>query len=153
MEHIGAVKPKPHQNIFLKNSKFKDLYLLLYMSNFGHFDIQYHGNKINFPEESFLISGISYYQNNLVDINLDSILKLNPEPKNIYDSKAIQILFNNKCIGYVPNNSFFKSMCFKNINSNLKIINIKRESENKNYGIRVILEEYYTEELKNIGIF
>ena len=39
------------------------------------------------------------------------------------------------------------------MNSNLKIINIKRESENKNYGIRVILEEYYREDLKNIGIF
>ena len=44
-------------------------------------------------------------------------------------------------------------MCIKNINSNLKIINIKRESENKKYGIRVILEQYYIEELKNIGIF
>ena len=44
-------------------------------------------------------------------------------------------------------------MCIKNINSNLKIINIKKESDNKNYGIRVILEKYYTEELKNIGIF
>ena len=48
---------------------------------------------------------------------------------------------------------FFKSMCVKNINSNLKIINIKRETENKNYGLRVILEEFYTEDLKNIGIF
>ena len=123
------------------------------MSNYGHFSIQYHGNKINFPKESFLIAGISHYQNNLVDINLDSILQLKTEPENKYDSNAIQILFNNKCIGYVPNNDFFKSICVKNINSNLKIINIKRESENKNYGLRVILEEYYTEDLKNIGIF
>ena len=123
------------------------------MSNYGHFSIQYYGNKINFPKESFLIAGISHYQNNLVDIDLDSILQLKTEPENKYDSKAIQILFNNKCIGYVPNNDFFKSICFKNINSNLKIINIKRESENKNVGIRVILEEYYTDDLKNIGLF
>jgi hypothetical protein len=123
------------------------------MSNYSHFTQTYYGNKINFPKESFLIAGISYYQNNLVYINLDSNLQLKTEPENKYDSNAIQILFNNKCIGYVPNNNFFKSMCLKNINCILKIINIKRETENKNYGIRVILEEYYTEELKNIGIF
>ena len=123
------------------------------MSNYGHYNTQYYGNKIIFPKESFLVAGISYYQNNLVDIDLDSKLELKTEPENKYDSKAIQILFNNKCIGYVPNNDFFKSICLKHINSNLKIINIKRESDNKNYGIRVILEEYYTSELKNIGIF
>ena len=123
------------------------------MSNYGHFNIQYEGNKINFPKESFLIAGISYYQNNLVDIDLDSNLQLNTEPENKYDRRAIQILFNKKCIGYVPNDDDVKSMCDKNINSNLKIINIKRESENKNYGIRVILEEYYTDELKNIGLY
>tara|TARA_B110000238_G_C16107731_1_gene431287 strand:- start:314 stop:685 length:372 start_codon:yes stop_codon:yes gene_type:complete len=123
------------------------------MSNYGHFTGQYYGNKINFPTESFLIAGISYYQTNLVDINLDSNLTLKPEPENKYDSKAIQILFNDKCVGYVPNNDFFKVLCTKNINSNLKIINIKRESENKNVGIRVILEEYYTDDLKNIGLF
>jgi len=123
------------------------------MSNYGHFSVQYYSNKIDFPKESFLIAGISYYQNNLLDIDLDSNLQFKTEPENKYDSRAIQILFNNKCIGYVPNNDFFKSICLKNMNSNLKIINIKRESENKNYGIRVILEEYYREDLKNIGIF
>ena len=119
------------------------------MSNYGHFSIQYHSNKIKFPKESFVIAGISHYQNNLLDIDYDSNLQLNTEPENKYDSNAIQMLFNNECIGYVPNDDFFKSMCVKNINSNLKIINIKRESENKNYGLRVILEEFYTEDLKN----
>ena len=123
------------------------------MSNYGHYNEQYDGNKINFPEESFLIAGISHYQNNLLGINLNSILQLKTEPENIYDSNAIQILFNNKCIGYVPNKEFFKSICIENINSNLKIIKIKREPENKNIGVRVILEKYYTEDLKNIGIF
>ena len=123
------------------------------MYNFGHYTAQYYGNKIKFPEESFLIAGISYYQNNLVDINLDSILKLKLEPENKYDSKAIQILFKDKCIGYVPNIDLYKNMCLDNINNNLKIINIKRETENKNFGIRVILEKYYEEEYKTIGIF
>lgn len=112
-----------------------------------------HENKIPFPAESFLIAGISHYQNNLDGINLNSILQLKTEPENIYDSNAIQILFNNKCIGYVPNQEFFKSMCIENINSNLRILKIKREPENKNIGVRVILEEYYTEDLINIGIF
>ena len=115
------------------------------MSNFGRFSGQY-GNKIEFPKESFLIAGISFYQDNLVDINFDSKLKLNAEPENKYDSKAIQILFNDKCIGYVPNNDFCKNMCIEHITNNLKIINIKRESETKNFGIRVILEKYYTDE-------
>ena len=122
------------------------------MSNLGHFTAQYYGNKINFPSESFLISGISYYQDNLVDINYNSKLKLKAEPENVYDSKAIQILFNDKCIGYVPNKTFYKSICLENINSSLNIINIKKEPDNGNYGIRVILEKDYTE-LTNIGIF
>jgi hypothetical protein len=123
------------------------------MSNFGHFTGQYYGNKIKFPSESFLISGISHYQDNLLDIKYDSKLKLKAEPENKYDSKAIKILFNDKCIGYVPNKTFYKSICVENINSDLNIINIKKEPDNGNYGIRVILEKDYTEELTNIGMF
>lgn len=123
------------------------------MSIYGHFTGQYYGNKIKFPDESFLVAGISHYQDNLLEIDLDSNLQLKLEPDNKYDSKAIQILFNNNCIGYVPNNTYFKSMCVKNINSNLKIINIKKEPETNNYGVRVILDKFYTEELSKIGIF
>jgi hypothetical protein len=123
------------------------------MSIYGHFNDQYYGNKIKFPKESFLIAGISYFQDNLVDINCNSKLKLKLEYNNKYDDSAIQILFNDKCIGYVPNNDFYKKMCLININSDLKIINMKKESENKNFGIRVILEKYYSPELKEIGLF
>tara|TARA_B110000259_G_C13698909_1_gene275488 strand:- start:77 stop:448 length:372 start_codon:yes stop_codon:yes gene_type:complete len=123
------------------------------MSTYGHFSQQYYGNKITFPKESFLIAGISHYQNNLLHINCNSELKLKLEYNNKHDDSAIQILFNDKCIGYVPNNDFYKRMCLKNIDSNLKIINMKRESENRNFGIRVILNEYYSPELKEIGLF
>ena len=123
------------------------------MSIYGHFSQQYYGNKIKFPKESFLIAGISHYQNNLLDINCNSELKLKLEYNNKYDDSAIQILFNDKCIGYVPNNDFYKKMCLININSNLKVINMKKESENRNFGIRVILNEYYSPELKEIGLF
>lgn len=123
------------------------------MSIHGHYTTQYYGNKISFPKESFLIAGISHYQNNLENINFDSELKLRPEPNNKYDNKAIQILFNDKCIGYVPKDQYFNTMCMENINDMLKIINIKRESENNNYGLRVILNKYYTNKLENIGLF
>lgn len=125
------------------------------MSNINQLNPQYSINKIKFPNESFLIAGISNYQNNLdiPSIKLGSDLQLKLEPDNIYDSKAIQILFNEKLIGYVPNNDIIKKMCIENINNNLKIINIKREYESKNYGIRVILDKFYKNELLLIGIF
>ena len=123
------------------------------MSFYGHFNGEYYGTKLKFPKESFLIAGISFYQTNLVDINFDSEITLKIEPDNKYDSKAIQILFNDKCIGYVPNDEYFKNMCFQHIDNNLKIINIKRDTESKNYGIRVILDIYYTDEYKNLGMF
>ena len=123
------------------------------MSIYGHFNAQYDGNKVAFPKESFLIRGISYYQDKLINIGYESELNLYPEPSNKYDKTAIQILFNNNKIGYVPNEDFFKNMCIENINNNLKIINIKPEHDNGNLGIRVILDKYYTEDLKNIGIF
>ena len=123
------------------------------MSNYGHYNAQYYGNKIDFPKESFLISGISFYQKNLENINYESELLLNPEPTNKYDSEAIQILFNNKCIGYVPNNTYTKKMCQENIKDTLKIINLKREKEEGNFGIRVILNKYYTDDLKELAIF
>ena len=55
------------------------------MSIYGHFNGQYYGNKINFPEESFLIAGISYYQQNLTDIDFDSEIIMKLEPENKYD--------------------------------------------------------------------
>lgn len=122
------------------------------MSIYGHFTQQYYGKKIDFPKESFLIAGISYYQDNLENINYKSHLIMKLDPKNKYDSDAIQILFNEKCIGYVPNNIFFKNMCKENINSKLKIINIKKETDTnkKNYGVRVILDKFYTTQHENI---
>tara|TARA_B100000768_G_C11215519_1_gene347991 strand:- start:446 stop:622 length:177 start_codon:yes stop_codon:yes gene_type:complete len=51
------------------------------------------------------------------------------EPNNKYDIEANQILFNDNCIGYVPNEKSLKNICMKNIDNNIKIINIKREPE------------------------
>ena len=112
------------------------------MSKFGHFSDQYFGNKIDFPAESFKIAGISYHQDNLKDIDYNSQLTMELEPDNIYDSSAIKILYNKKIIGYVPKDpAKYKEICNKNLDSNLKIINMKRIKNN--FGIRVIPENLY----------
>ena len=95
-------------------------------------------NQINdFPKESFLVSGISHYQHNLEGITYNSEINIKTEPENQYDSNAIQVIFNEKCIGYVPNKSFYKELCKGKLNQTLKILNIKREPESKNIGVRV----------------
>ena len=50
------------------------------MSIYGHYSKQYYGNKITYPEESFLISGISFYKENCLDFlckeNIEEPLKI-----------------------------------------------------------------------------
>lgn len=111
------------------------------MSIYGHFTQQYYGNKIIFPEKSFLISGISFYKNNCLDITYENELVMKYERDNIYDPFAISILHNNKIIGYVSNKIEIKELCKNNITERLKIINIKMI--NVNYGIRVIPKCFY----------
>ena len=110
------------------------------MSIYGHYTQQYYGNKIIFPKESFLISGISFYKDNCLDITYETELIMKNEHDNKYDISAICILNNNKIIGYVPN-TIIKLLCKNNITEPLKIINIKMI--NGNYGIRVIPKCFY----------
>jgi hypothetical protein len=110
------------------------------MSIYGHFTQQYYGNKIIFPEKSFLISGISFYKENCSNITYDTELIMKLEPDNKYDISAISIMNNDKIIGYVPNTKI-KELCKNNITEPLKIINIK--IINGNYGIRVIPKCFY----------
>ena len=110
------------------------------MSIYGHFTQQYYGNKIIFPEKSFLISGISFYKENCANITYDNELLMKHEIDNKYDQFAISITNNGKVIGYVPNTEI-KELCKNNITEPLKIINIK--IINGNYGIRVIPKCFY----------
>ena len=110
------------------------------MSIYGHFTQQYYGNKILFPEKSFLISGISFYKENCSNITYDTELIMKHELDNKYDPFAISIMNNDKVIGYVPNTEI-KELCKNNITETLKIINIK--IINGNYGIRVIPKCFY----------
>ena len=82
------------------------------MSIYGHYTQQYYGNKISFPEQSFLIAGISFYKNNCSYITYETELTMEFEPDNKYDKSAISIKNNNKKIGYVPN-SQIKELCKK----------------------------------------
>lgn len=111
------------------------------MSIYGHYTTQYYGNKIIFPEKSFLIAGISFFKDNCLDITYSSELSMEEELNNKYDSTAISITHNGKKIGYVPNTNI-KELCKNNIEQPLKIINIKLI--NGNYGIRVIPKCFYT---------
>jgi hypothetical protein len=110
------------------------------MSIYGHFTQQYYGNKIIFPEKSFLISGISFYKENCLNITYNTELIMKLEPDNKYDPFAISIMNNDKIIGYVPNTEI-KELCKNNIIEPLKIINIKIIKGN--YGIRVIPKCFY----------
>ena len=113
-------------------------------SNSNYNYIQQNGiNKIEFPEESFLIAGISFYKDNCLDITYESELTMELEPENKYDSSAIVIKNNGKIIGYVPNTpkSKIKELCKEKINEPLKILNIKMI--HGNYGIRVISKSFY----------
>ena len=110
------------------------------MSNFGHYTQQYYGNKIKFPNESFLVAGISYYQDNCKNINYSSELLMKCEPENEYDNGAICILYDENKIGYVP--KCMQMLCQENINKKLKVINIK--NINNIVGVRVVLECHYT---------
>ena len=125
------------------------------MSLNGYKTMEYYGNKnkIKFPDESFLIAGISFYQNNLDNICHASELYMEEEPMNQFDSTAIKILYINKIIGYVPKNDNIKNICKENIGDKLKIINIKKGPSSNHIGIRVIPDKYYKEEYKNMGIF
>ena len=115
------------------------------MSIYGHFTQQYYGNKIIFPENSFLISGISFYKENCSDVTYDTELVMKHEINNKYDPFAISITNNDKVIGYVPNTGI-KELCKNNITEPLKIINIK--ITNGSYGIRVIPKCFYVYDAK-----
>ena len=110
------------------------------MSIYGHYTEQYYGNKIEFPKESFLISGTSYYKENCKEITYSTELIMEEEKENKYDNFAIVIKNKNKIIGYVPKTEV-RELCRENIIEKLKIINIKMVDGN--YGLRVIPSRFY----------
>jgi len=97
--------------------------------------------KNRFPENSFLISGISFYKKNCVNITKDTVLTMMFDLHNKYDPEAIAILNENKIIGFVPNTSV-KMICKNKISECLKIIEII--NINGYYGIRVIPKCFYS---------
>lgn len=108
------------------------------MSIYGHYTQQYHGNKVEFPKDSFLISGTSFNRENCGKVTYDSPLSLEFEPENKYDPDAIRIMCGGNPLGYVPNEPSVKARCAKRIDDPLKVVNLKKVGGN--YGIRVCFE-------------
>lgn len=112
------------------------------MSIYGHCTQQYYGNKIQFPEKSFLIAGTSFYKDKISNITYDTELIMKEE-NNQHEPSAICIMKDADIIGYVPKTN--KELCKNNMDQMLKIINIK--SINGTPGIRVIPKCFYEYDL------
>ena len=97
------------------------------MSNYGHYTHQYYGNKIQFPEKSFLIAGTSFYKDNISNITYDTKLTMKEEKDNEHDCNAICIMKGDNIIGYVPKTH--NNLCKNNIDGKT--------------GVRVIPECFY----------
>lgn len=86
---------------------------------------------------SFKIVGISNYQDEVRDLVLGDALSMLWDHNNIYDPKAIKIIFDDKMIGYVPNQNIkIKDYCFNHLEQELIVIN--KQSIHNKVGIRLI---------------
>jgi hypothetical protein len=66
------------------------------------FGFEKHTYVQKFPLTSFSLAGVSNYQDNIKNINIDDVLEMSFEPDNIYDSSAIVIRNLSEVCGYVP---------------------------------------------------
>ena len=117
---------------------------------------EYETKKIIFHNESFTISGISYCQDIVKDINYDCELFMIFETNNNYDKEAIAIHYNNSKIGYVPKDYKERMKEYiTNNNNKMKIINIKKiRNNNKDIiGIRIIHESLFERKMIKDSIF
>jgi len=109
------------------------------MSIYGHYEKQYWGKSISYSENSFTISGISKFQNNLPKDETTELTMIF-EPSNVYDNTAIAIYNGDLQIGYVPKE--YKELCKDLTNEPLKIIH--KKNIKGIWGIRVIPNKFYT---------
>ena len=111
------------------------------------YDYQY--KVIDYPANSFKISGISHYQHNAKLVQYSSNLYAYREPNNPYDSKAIMLTYDNDIVGYVPKSmQYYVRELLEQGKSIFKVINIKSVAHI--IGIRVIAEEEYQDDFPNI---
>jgi hypothetical protein len=95
----------------------------------------------NFSALSFLLSGVSHYKDIIETISVDDVLKMEFEPENKYDHKAIKITKNNTVCGYVPKDIEEKIASY--VPSDVKVID-KRNIKGDIYSLRVevVLNKY-----------
>jgi hypothetical protein len=93
----------------------------------------------SFPVTSFLVSGVSHYEDTIKDIHIGDTLDMSFEPDNIYDTSAIIIKNKTDICGYVPKDSKDKVRPY--VPSKVKVID-KQYVKNNIYSVRVdIIEE------------
>lgn len=91
---------------------------------------QYIGHTETFPENSFLISGVSFYKDAVRKVTHTSILTSIAEPDNPYYSNAVKVMNDTEQVGYVPKGS----QPFVTDGQSLRVFHIKGG------GIRVVPE-------------
>ncbi len=87
-----------------------------------------------FPILSFLLSGVSYHKDIIETVNVNDILRMDFEPENKYDDKAIKITKMNSICGYVPKDVREKILFY--VPSDVKVID-KRKVKDDIYSLRV----------------
>ena len=88
----------------------------------------------DFPVTSFLLAGVSHYQEAILSLKPDTILEMTFEPENQHDPEAIVIKRGTDICGYVPKVTREKVVSF--VPSNVMVIDIRRV-KGGNYSLRV----------------
>lgn len=92
----------------------------------------YYGSP-KFPEDSFLLAGVSFNYNTCKNVFVDNILFCEKEPNNKFDPNAIKVTTQKGDLcGYIPKTS-------QEMNKNTKKLKVIDKKYHKSaYGIRVI---------------
>ena len=101
--------------------------------------VRVHGFHYNtyvqdFPVTSFLLAGVSNYQDTIKHIEINTILDMQFEPENKWDKDAIIVKYGSDICGYVPKDTREKIVSF--VPCNLMVID-KRRVKGGIYSLRV----------------
>jgi hypothetical protein len=88
------------------------------------FAFQKHTYIEKFPITSFLLAGVSNYQDTIKNININDLLEMSFETDNIYDKSAIIIRNLSEVCGYVPKD--LQEKIKEHVPSKVKVIDKNR---------------------------
>jgi len=101
-----------------------------------------------FPITSFLLAGVTNYQDSIKNIKVGDILDMSFEPNNTYDSSAIVIKKITDICGYVPKDSQDKVKSY--VPSKVKVIAKRPVKGNYSLRVDIIKESNENDDLKII---